>query len=92
MMAGAEFSRRQLLGELFKIDLPALGLAFEVPMFFFHGACDHHTPAELAERYCASISAPHKEFVRFEGCHHFVVMNRPADFLRELVVRVLPRV
>ena len=92
MMAGAEFSRRQLLGELFTIDLPALGLEFEVPMFFFHGACDHYTPAELAERYCASISAPHKEFVRFEGCHHFVVMNRPADFLRELVTRVLPRV
>lgn len=92
MMAGAEFSLRQLLPELFKVDLPALGLEFEVPMFFFHGACDHHTPAELAERYCASISAPHKEFVRFEGCHHFVVMNRPADFLRELVARVLPRV
>jgi pimeloyl-ACP methyl ester carboxylesterase len=92
MMAGAEFSRRQLLAELFRIDLPALGLAFEVPMFFFHGACDHATPAELAERYCASISAPHKEFVRFEGCHHFVVMNRPGDFLRELVARVLPRV
>jgi len=92
MMAGAEFSLRQLLPELFKIDLPALGLAFEVPMFFFQGSCDHFTPAELAERYCASISAPHKEFVRFEGCHHFVVMNRPDDFLRELVARVLPRI
>jgi pimeloyl-ACP methyl ester carboxylesterase len=92
MMAGAEFSLRQLLPELFKVDLPALGVAFEVPMFFFHGDCDHYTPVELAERYYARIRAPHKEFVRFEGCHHFVVMNRPDDFLRELVTRVLPRI
>jgi hypothetical protein len=67
MVAGAEFSLRQLLPELFKVDLPALGLEFEVPMFFFHGACDHHTPAELAERYCSSISAPHKEFGAVRG-------------------------
>jgi pimeloyl-ACP methyl ester carboxylesterase len=92
MMAGAEFSSRQLLPELFKVDLPALGLEFGVPMFFFHGTCDHHTPMELAERYCASISAPHKEFVRFEACHHFVVMNRPDEFLRKLVARVLPHI
>jgi pimeloyl-ACP methyl ester carboxylesterase len=45
---------------------------------------------ELAERYFDDIAAPHKEFVRLEGCHHFVVMNRPADFLRELVQRVRP--
>jgi pimeloyl-ACP methyl ester carboxylesterase len=92
ILAGAEFTRRQLLGELYTIDLPALGLEFEVPMFFFHGTCDHYTPVELAERYFARISAPHKEFVQFAGCHHFVVMNRPGDFLRELVARVLPRV
>ena len=90
MMKGVEFSRRQLLQEIRAIDLPALGLTFGLPMFFFHGTHDHYTPMELAERYCASILAPHKEFVRFEGCHHFVAMNRPVDFLRELVTRVWP--
>ncbi len=91
MMRGVQFSRSQLLREIHRIDLPALGLTFSRPMFlFFYGTHDHHTPIELAERYCASIVAPHKEFVRFEGCHHFVVMNRPIDFLHELVTRVRP--
>jgi hypothetical protein len=34
----------------------------------------------VAGGYFASISAPHKEFVRFDGCHYFVVMNRPDPF------------
>jgi pimeloyl-ACP methyl ester carboxylesterase len=90
MLKGFEFSCLQLYEELKGIDLPALGLNFEVPIFFFEGTCDQQTPIELAEQYFDNIVAPHKEFVRFEGCHHFVVMNRPADFMRELVGRVLP--
>jgi pimeloyl-ACP methyl ester carboxylesterase len=90
MLKGAEFSRDQLYEELKEIDLPALGLSFDIPVFFFEGTCDQQTPVELAKRYFDSVEAPHKEFVRFEGCHHFVVMNRPDDFLRELVTRVLP--
>jgi pimeloyl-ACP methyl ester carboxylesterase len=91
MLEGAEFSRRELYEELKSIDLPALGLTFDMPMFFFEGTCDQQTPMELAEQYFAAIVAPHKEFVRFDGCHHFVVMNRPIDFLRELLLRVRPR-
>jgi pimeloyl-ACP methyl ester carboxylesterase len=90
MLKGTEFSRNQLYEELKGINLPALGLRFEVPIFFFEGTCDQQTPTELAEQYFDNIEAPHKEFVRFEGCHHFVVMNRPDDFLRKLVTRVLP--
>jgi pimeloyl-ACP methyl ester carboxylesterase len=90
MLQGAEFSRRELYEELKTIDLPSLGLTFDVPIFLFHGTCDQQTPMELAERYFASIVAPQKELVRFDGCHHFVVMNRPDMFLRELVTRVRP--
>ena len=90
LLKGLQFSRTRLLQEIRAIDLPALGLAFSQPMFFFHGTHDPYTPMELAERYCASITAPKKEFVRFEGCHHFIAMNRPADFLRELLTRVRP--
>jgi pimeloyl-ACP methyl ester carboxylesterase len=90
LMRGAEFSRRELYDELETVDLASLGPRFDVPFFLFHGTCDQSTPIELAEEYFASIEAPHKEFVRFEGCHHFIVMNRPQDFLRELVARVLP--
>ena len=90
LMRGAEFSGRELYDELETVDLAALGLRFYVPFFLFHGSCDQATPIELAEEYFAAIEAPHKEFVRFEGCHHFVVMNRPHDFLQELVTRVIP--
>jgi pimeloyl-ACP methyl ester carboxylesterase len=90
MLKGAEFSRKELYEELKTIDLPSLGITFDVPIFFFHGTCDQQTPMELAERYLARIVAPHKEFVRFDSCHHFVVMNRPEAFLRELVARVRP--
>jgi pimeloyl-ACP methyl ester carboxylesterase len=90
LLQGAEFTRNELFGELSGIDLPSLGLEFEVPIFFFEATCDQATPIELAEEYFAEIVAPHKEFVRFEGCHHFVVMNRPMDFLRELLTRVRP--
>lgn len=90
LMRGAEFSRRELYDELETVDLPSLGLTFEVPFFLFHGTCDQATPIDLAEEYFAAIKAPHKDFVRFEGCHHFVVINRPHDILRELVARVIP--
>lgn len=90
LMRGAEFSRRELHDELEAVDLPSLGLTFDIPFFLFHGTCDQQTPIELAEEYFAAIEAPHKEFVRFEGCHHFVVMNRPHDILRELLARVVP--
>lgn len=92
MLQGAEFSRRELFDELKAVDLPSLGLTFDLPMFLLHGECDQQTPLELAEGYFDSIVSPHKEIVRFAGCHHFVVMNRPADFLRELVTRVCPLV
>jgi pimeloyl-ACP methyl ester carboxylesterase len=90
MQQGAAFTRKELLEELNAIDLPSLGPTFTVPMFFFVGTHDQQTPIELAEEYFATISAPSKGFVRFEGCHHFVVMNRPDLFLRELLTHVRP--
>ena len=90
MLKAAEFSQRELFGELGSIDLLSLGASFEMPIFFFHGTCDQQTPIELAEQYFDRILAPHKGFVHFEGCHHFVVMNCPEAFSRELVARVRP--
>lgn len=90
LMKGVEFSRRELYDEIETVDLPALGTTFDMPVYLFHGTCDQATPIELAEEYFAALEAPHKEFVRFEGCHHFLVFNRPLDFLRELLARVIP--
>jgi pimeloyl-ACP methyl ester carboxylesterase len=90
LQQGAAYSRNELLEELNAIDLPSLGPAFAVPIFFFEGTHDQQTPIELAEEYFSTISAPSKGLVRFAGCHHFVVMNRPDLFLRELLTHVRP--
>lgn len=85
MARGFEFSVAALFSELCGIDLPALGPDFELPVFCLMGTHDQQTPIELAERYFDTLDAPRKEFVRFEGCHHFVHMNRPEAFLEALV-------
>jgi pimeloyl-ACP methyl ester carboxylesterase len=84
------FSRDELFDELSNADLRSLGFTFDIPMFFFHGTADQQTPIELVQEYFDAIAAPVKEFVRFEGCHHFVVFNRPDLFLNELLAKVRP--
>jgi pimeloyl-ACP methyl ester carboxylesterase len=90
IMQGRVFSRDELFEELGNADLARLGFAFEIPMFCFHGTEDQQTPMELAQEYFEAITAPVKAFVRFEGCHHFVVFNRPDLFLNELLAKVRP--
>jgi pimeloyl-ACP methyl ester carboxylesterase len=94
-LQGFQFSSLHLFGEhldgpAMQVDLPSLGLDFAVPIFFFEGTADQQTPIELAEQYFAGIRAPHKEFVRFEGGHHFIALNMPDEFLQELLGRVSP--
>jgi pimeloyl-ACP methyl ester carboxylesterase len=92
MTAGFLFSGKQLFDELCDVDLPSLGLDFPIPMFCFMGTEDQQTAFAPAEAWFASLNAPRKAFVRFEGCHHFVVMNRPEMFLEQLLEHVVPAV
>jgi pimeloyl-ACP methyl ester carboxylesterase len=71
-------------------DLRSLGLDYSVPLFFFEGTRDTNTPIEPAEQYLFEVKAPHKEFVRFDGADHFLPMDWPLTFLRELLTRVRP--
>jgi len=92
-LKGFRFSRELLgglNGPLTLADLRSLGLDFSVPIFFFEGTQDSMTPIEPAEQYFEQITAPHKEFVRFEGANHFLPLNRPDEFLKELLIRVRP--
>jgi pimeloyl-ACP methyl ester carboxylesterase len=82
------YSSDHLFDEVSQVDLPALGTSFDLPMLFVHGSEDSQTPIELAEEYFAAIQAPMKDFVRFEGCHHFVAFNKPDAFLKELLGRL----
>ena len=83
------FSCNALLADLWQVDLSPLGPQFDVPVFIFMGTHDQQTAIVLAETYFAAIEAPKKAFVRFEGCHHFVHINRPDEFLEQLVAHLL---
>jgi pimeloyl-ACP methyl ester carboxylesterase len=73
--------------EILSTDLPALGLDFQVPIFFFQGADDEVEPVK---EYLADIRAPKKELVLFSGGGHFAVWTMPDKFLENLVTLVRP--
>ena len=84
------FSCNALIDDLWRVDLSSLGPLFDVPVFIFMGTHDQQTAIELAEEYFAAVEAPEKAFVRFEGCHHFAHINRPDEFLEQLITHLLP--
>lgn len=79
------FSHEALIDDLWRADIRQLGVRYEIPVFVFMGTHDQQTPIELAESYFETILAPRKAFVSFEGCHHFVHMNKPDAFLEQLI-------
>jgi pimeloyl-ACP methyl ester carboxylesterase len=80
----------RLYQEMLNADLASLGTDFKIPIFFFQGTEDEVTAASLAKAYFENITAPHKEYVVFDGVGHFAVWSTPNKFLRELVARVRP--
>lgn len=84
------FSCAALIEDLWQVDISTLGAHFDIPVFIFMGTHDQQTPIELAETYFAAVEAPKKAFIRFDGCHHFVHVNKPDEFLEQLVTHLLP--
>ena len=77
--------------EFMAIDLPNdVGSSFEVPIFFFSGAHDWHTPRLLSDKWFSQINAPYKELVHFEESCHGIVNEEPGKVLIALVNKVLP--
>ena len=73
------------------IDLPnQVGHTFDVPIFFFTGTHDWHTPVSLSDQWFNTINAPYKELVHFDESSHIVVNEEPGKFLMALVTKVLP--
>jgi pimeloyl-ACP methyl ester carboxylesterase len=79
----------KLRDELVAFDARALGLSFEVPMFFLQGEQDAYTVTSEVEAYAADIQAPRKELVLIGGAGHspFFLGN---EFLRLLTKYVRP--
>ena len=73
--SGEEYSYLQFVGlqgngMLSKVDLPALGFAFDVPVFLIQGSEDLVTTVEVAKRYFETIAAPQKEYVLLPHTGH----------------------
>lgn len=62
----------------------------EVPVFFFMGKHDLHTPYEPSQIYFNQLTAPLKKFITFEYSAHVPMMEEPGKFLLALVNEVLP--
>jgi len=57
-------------GPLEKVDLPALGTDFAIPIFILQGQEDLKAVPELARAYFDSIKAPRKQFYLVPGTGH----------------------
>ncbi len=57
----------------------------KVPVFFISGAYDYNTPWELVQRYCDTLKAPFKEFIKFEKSGHSPVFEEPEKFNKEII-------
>ncbi|MCY7355725.1 MAG: alpha/beta hydrolase [Lysobacter sp.] len=73
--AGEEYSYLQFVGlkgngMLSLIDLPKLGLNFDIPVFLVQGAEDLVTVPEVAKRYFDNIVAPQKVYVLLADTGH----------------------
>lgn len=71
-------------GPLTKVDLPALGTDFAVPIFIIQGQEDLTAVPEMAKSYLDSLNAPRKEFYLVPGTGH-----DPSVAELDLILKVL---
>ena len=73
--AGEEYSFLNFVGlkgdgMASRVDLPALGTDFAIPVFFVEGAQDLLATPDVAQRYFDSLTAPRKHLVLLERAGH----------------------
>jgi pimeloyl-ACP methyl ester carboxylesterase len=57
----------------------------DLPVFFISGAYDYINPWPLVEKYCATLKAPLKEFIKFEKSGHNPLFEEPEKFNKEII-------
>ena len=92
---GEDFSFLQFAGlkgdgMFSRVDLPALGSDFGIPVFLIHGSQDLVATPEVAKRYFDSIKAPIKEFLTVPDAGHDPNVALVDAHFRILRQRVLP--
>jgi pimeloyl-ACP methyl ester carboxylesterase len=75
----------KLWPETSAFDARALGLDFELPMFFFQGELDAHMVTSEVQAYAAEIRAPRKALELIKGAGHM------STFLRDDLLALLQR-
>ena len=73
--AGEDYSYLQFVGlkgdgMYSKVDLPALGARFDVPIFLLQGEADYLTLPAISRRYFDSLAAPQKSFILLPRTGH----------------------
>ncbi|NVM19329.1 MAG: alpha/beta hydrolase [Candidatus Lokiarchaeota archaeon] len=57
----------------------------KIPVFFISGVYDYINPWTLVEKYCATLKAPYKEFIKFEDSGHNPLFEEPEKFNKEII-------
>jgi pimeloyl-ACP methyl ester carboxylesterase len=81
-------------GMFAKVDLPALGTRFDLPVFFIMGEADLLTSPAIARTYFDSITAPYKGFTLVKRAGHDpnqAVLDAQWTVLRDKVAPLLKR-
>ena len=63
---------------------------YKVPIFFFLGAHDMHTPVTLAVEYFEKVNAPYKKLVIFEDSAHAPPLREAQKFVKSMINFVAP--
>jgi pimeloyl-ACP methyl ester carboxylesterase len=80
----SDFAALPMTGPLTKVDLPALGMEFKIPIYIVQGDADLTAPLALAKAYYEGIKAPAKGFYAVPGVGH-----EPAAPMRALTRKIL---
>lgn len=79
------FSYHCLWNQVMGINFFNENTDLNIPVYFFEGRYDYGTPFALVEEYMNIINAPHKEIVWFENSGHFINLEEPQKYQKELI-------
>jgi len=88
-VASIQWAERNLVSDMSESSFDHLK-PIGVPVLFFMGRHDLHTPYVPAKALFDQIQAPQKTFITFERSAHFPMFEEPGRFLMTLVDEVLP--
>jgi len=84
-MKGYGFSQYCLWDQVMEVNFFNETTKLKVPVYFFEGRYDYGTPFALVEKYFEILDAPYKEIIWFENSGHFLNLEEPQKYQKQLV-------